>query len=555
MDPCILPSTGFDPSLLLGLTAVAILGGGLSVWAARRRSKRSGVALAVPFLVLLLLAGSQVTPPAASAAVACPPAPAGAPATGGGTTAPVTFEPGSAGIGDPYYPLDGNGGYDVQNYDLDLAYDPATDVLAGTATIDLVATQNLSAFNLDFDTRDAAGADSIVIGDVRVDGASTAFSLASTQISLVTAQPVGDGSPDAVAEPPRTELTVMPATGILSGTELSVEVDYAGVPITIDDAFGLGGVLHTPDGMVPVGQPRAAAVWFPSNDHPADKATLTMSMTVPIGLDVIGNGVLASTVDNGPTSTWTYVMDRPMATYLATAVVGDYDVQTTTVDGVTYRDAVAQSLYSQGTLGADARTALDLNPDVIAYLSSIYGPYPFTESGGIAVDLPDLGYALENQTRPIYGFIDEPTVVHELAHQWYGDDVAIERWSDIWLNEAFATYSEWLWSEDHGGDTAQQIFDDTYSLDASDPFWSVEVADPGAPRLFDNATYYRGAMTLHALRLEVGDPVFFGILRGWAADNAGGNVSTAQFEAYASAAAGTDLSGFFDTWIHSSVKP
>src|SRR5205085_2607801 len=104
--------------------------------------------------------------------------------------------------------------------------------------------------------------------------------------------------------------------------------------------------------------------------------------------------------------------------------------------------------------------------------------------------------------------------VHELAHQWFGDSVAVQEWNDIWLNEGFASYAEWLWSEKQGEGTTQEIFDFLYNnvYSASDPFWQVRIGDPGAASIFDNAVYDRGAMTLHQLRRTVGDAKFFSIL-------------------------------------------
>ncbi len=554
MDSCILPATGIDggTALLAGIGALAI--GTVAVVSTRRRAgrakERSGAwmgrtALAVPLIAVTLAA---TAPAPAARALECPPA-----------MTPVTteFTPGAAGIGDAYFPLDGNGGYDVQNYDLDLAFDPITKRISGTAAVTLTATQNLSAFNLDFDTRDENGVDRLVISDLRVDGRTSAYSLATTQISGETAQPLAadEGPADAI-DPPRTELTVTPDAGIPIGTTLTVEIDYAGVPILIDDAFGAAGVFPTADGMVIVGEPRVAATWFPANDHPADKATMTMAMSVPDGLDVIGNGVLESADTVGGETTFVYVMDKPMATYLATATVGDYDIDVTEADGVTYRNAVASSLFSRGSAGVDARAGLAFTPDATAYLAGLFGPYPFSESGGIVVDVRDLGFALENQTRPIYpGGVNESLIIHEVAHQWVGDDVALSRWSDIWLNEGFASYAESLYSEASGGDTAQEIFDRGYDREADSSFWRGIVDDPGPARIFDGFVYERGAMTLHALRAEVGDDVFFRILRGWAQDNAGGNVTTAQFEAYASQMSGQDLSELFDTWLRSGAKP
>jgi aminopeptidase N len=315
-------------------------------------------------------------------------------------------------------------------------------------------------------------------------------------------------------------------------------------------------VFHTDDGMVVVGEPRVAATWFPSNDHPADKATMTLRMTVQDGLEVIGNGRLVGvTPAAAGTSTWEWRMDQPMAPYLATATVGDYATSSTVVDGITYYDAIAQSLVGTAA-GDEAAAQFAKEPAVVAYLSTLFGPYPFTESGGLAVDVPDLGFALENQTRPIYpGAPDESTLVHELAHQWYGDDVSLSRWQDIWLNEGFATYAEWMWSEHVGGDTAQQLFDQQYALSAGSSFWTGVVADPGPAGIFDSYTYNRGAMTLHQLRLAVGDAAFLAILQGWASGHADGNGTTEEFIAYAEQVSGQDLGDLFTAWLYTPSKP
>ena len=177
------------------------------------------------------------------------------------------------------------------------------------------------------------------------------------------------------------------------------------------------------------------------------------------------------------------------------------------------------------TIGEVAEGSLARQPEIIDFLAGIFGPYPFSAAGGIVDDLAELGFALETQTRPIYatGFFGDPfsgdsVVVHELAHQWVGDDLAVEIWQHIWLNEGFATYAEWLWSEREGLGTAQEIFDFFYSvIPADDPFWEVTIGDPGPDELFNSAVYDRGAMTLHELRLAVGDDDFFRILRRWTA--------------------------------------
>ncbi len=208
-------------------------------------------------------------------------------------------------------------------------------------------------------------------------------------------------------------------------------------------------------------------------------------------------------------------------------------------------------------LGAAAFSVFDRQPEIIAFEASLFGRYPFSAAGGI-VDAVGIGFALENQTRPIYSpfFFTSDVggtfgVVHELAHQWVGDSVAVERWQHIWLNEGFATYVEWLWSEREGLGTAQEIFDSWAPIPADDEFWNLAIGDPGPDHLFDFQVYVRGAMTLHALRLEVGDADFFRILRLWTTRNAGDNVTTADFIRLAERTSGEGLDALFATWLGS----
>ncbi|HSU35691.1 MAG TPA: M1 family aminopeptidase [Propionibacteriaceae bacterium] len=212
--------------------------------------------------------------------------------------------------------------------------------------------------------------------------------------------------------------------------------------------------------------------------------------------------------------------------------------------------------------GDNARAALNRQPEIIDFLSGLFGKYPFGQGGGIVDNDPGLGFALENQTRPIYaqGWFSTPgdntsVVVHEIAHQWTGDSLALAGWQHIWLNEGFASYTEWLWSEDQGGDTAQQIYDLYATRPADDPFWELKIGDPGPTHLFDGPVYDRGAMTLHALRTEIGDEDFFDVLREWVASQSGGNVTTAEFQALAEQVSGEDLNAFFETWLFTPSKP
>jgi aminopeptidase N len=469
-------------------------------------------------------------------------APSGAVAVDTGD--PARFRPGAAGVGDPYYPLYGNGGYDVRDYDLDVDYRPATDVLSGTATIRARATQDLSRFNLDLQ--------GLTVRSVRVQGRAARWTREQDH-----------------------ELVVTPAHGLRRNQQFTVVVRYDGVPRTqVIPGWNLeSGFIATDDGAVVAGQPEVAANWFPVNDHPIDKASYTFRVTVPRGLEVIANGRLVSTRTKGASTTWVWDAREPMASYLATASVGQYDLETRRgTHGIRFYDAFDPDLDTEvidpsdptsRTYGSVARQSFGNQERILGFLSRTLGPYPFSTAGGSVDDYDNLWFALENQTRTVYSkyFFTDPgsgdfVIVHENAHQWFGDDVAVRQWKDIWLNEGFATYAEWLWSEHVGYGSAQDNFDFFYGLyPADDPFWAVSVADPGVDRLFDNQSYYRGAMVLHQLRLAVGDETFFRIVRWWHRSHAGGNGSTPEFIALAERVSGQQLDALFRTWLFTPAKP
>ena len=652
----------------------------------------------------------------------------------GTAQAQEVYTPGAPGVGDPYFPLDGNGGYDVDHYGLEIAYDPRTDVLTGTATISALATQNLSSFNLDLD--------GLTVRSIRVDGRPADWSR--------------DGD----------ELTVTPRRGIGDGGTFTTVVSYDGVPQTLPDGSGF---FHTDDGALVLGQPHVADTWFPVNDHPIDKASYTIAITVPEGLEAISNGALESERTKKGLTTWTWNAVEPMASYLAMMAIGEFHVDAYLADGLQFWDAldtdliesfaarsgdqfawsqVADTSYkrlsrtisvpsegaqlsfwinretelnwdfafveartankgdwttlpdlnghtSQDTgfvcpfwfglhpflrhyqaqagggcvpagstgewwaasgasngyeqwavdlsayagsdvevsisyasddlfqfngvvvddvivstgagstsfeddgdeldgwsvpgsppgsapnpndwivatqadaptpLGGIAQQSMDRQPEIIEFLEGYFGPYPFSTAGGIVDDLNELGFALETQTRPVYSrwfFTDtisgDSVFVHEIAHQWVGDDLAVEQWQHIWLNEGFATYAEWLWSDAEGLGTVQQIFDFYDSIfPANDPIWTVTIGDPGPDDLFNFAVYFRGAMTLQALRLTVGDEDFFQILQDWVATQAGGHVTTDEFIALVKGISDVpdeQLDELFQTWLFTPEKP
>jgi aminopeptidase N len=213
---------------------------------------------------------------------------------------------------------------------------------------------------------------------------------------------------------------------------------------------------------------------------------------------------------------------------------------------------------------AQRRTAMRAmlrSPAIVRWLESYVGPYPFSSTGGLTTGLR-VGFALENQTRPTYPVLGPgrmQTVVHELAHQWFGDSVSVSRWSDIWLNEGFATWFQQLWVEQRGGQDAQAWLRRAYrtlTSSSADPrFWQVRIGDPGPAKLFDGAVYDRGGMAVQALRHRIGEAAFTTLLRTWVAQRRGANGSIADFEALAEQVSGVELSAFFEAWLRTPAPP
>ena len=546
---------------------------------------------------------------------------------------------GSSGIGDSYYPLLGNSGYDVQHYTLDLDLDVAGGLIsAGRATIEAVALLDLCAFNLDF-----LG---LEIDAIAVDGQPASFTHHSG------------------------ELTIDPSTALTAGSRFTMEIDYHGTPIGQDaptvvtllgDIFGailgVGGAEQKPDPeegeqygsgwwrgreeIFVAGEPAGAESWYPVNGHPADKATYTLRLTVPDPYSVVANGILTETITSETGTTTVWESHDPMATYLVTLHAGRLVTEVREGPrGLPIRIAFAASV-PQGQ-----RVMFDRLPEMIDYFESVFGPYPFESAGGTVVGAP-IGFALETQTLPIFGALPlvgnspltddelagiETLVAHEFAHQWFGDAVSLLRWQDIWLNEGFASYAQILWIEHTQGVVARNHrvayvyafhaalnpFQDPAqlaSLNARDviegfrtfsqrflgtavggqlvrdyqeglgvateadlenitgeeglaqlaalgvaadyfPGPAARTGDPGASNLFSPMMVYdRGALTLHALRLRVGDEAFFTILRTWTARFHNGNATTEDFLTLAEEISGEQLDHFFESWLYEPSLP
>ncbi len=437
-----------------------------------------------------------------------------------GRRAPVA---GAPGIGDPYWPLDGNGGIDVLHYDVAIGYSLASGHLDGVTTLTLRPTRDLSRFQLD-------------------------LLLPATSVSI-------DGEPAAFSRPDPHELRITPATPLARGTSVEVRVAYGGRPAEYEYA-GESNWLADDAEVVAMNQPHMAPWWFPANDHPSDKARFDITVTGDAEAQAVANGLLVDRTVEGDLATTHWRSTSPMATYLAFFALGRYDVRTSTRAGLPFYGAVSRELPP--TVRESAWRTLAETPEVTAWLQRRLGPYPFESTGGLVTSLP-VGFALENQTRPTYPASlggDVSLLVHELAHQWFGDSVAVARWRDIWLNEGFATFMEAAYAERHGGPSAQQWLRDTYGRSRDlFGFWEIDLTDPGRDRIFSSAVYNRGGMALQALRRVVGDGDFWRILRTWATQRRDGLGTVPAFRQLAEQVSDRSLDRFFRAWLQAPRPP
>ncbi|WP_344862902.1 M1 family metallopeptidase [Amycolatopsis ultiminotia] len=432
---------------------------------------------------------------------------------------PMHPAPGAIGGGDPYYPDDGNGGYDALDYQVGVGYDPASGHLDGDTTVTAKATQDLSRF--DFDLR--------------------GLDVASVEV---------DGKPAKFSREKEHELVVTPAEPVRSGSAFRTRVRYSGDPEKTAHSGGSenGWSRSADGGAYQVGEPHSASFWYPVNETPRDKATFTVTAHVPAAWTVVSNGrQQGSTTKDGKTTT-TWQESDPVASYLTMIAIGKFTVQRATLpDGTPVVSAYAP--------GAEAHEATgDRLPEILSFLESKFGPYPQSAAGGVYLD-EDIHFSLETQTRPTYAkWAEMPTLVHENAHQWFGDSVSLDSWSDICLNECFASYAQWLWSEREGHDLDEQYRTAVEITKASTDFWGRKLVGMGVGHEFE-AVYDKGILAVHALRRELGEAAFSKLLHEWTTEHRHGNANWADFEKLVSQVAGRDLSGFLTDWFHGTKLP
>ena len=425
---------------------------------------------------------------------------------------------------DPYVPGHGDASYDVSHYDLELAYKPEGNRLDAETTLRCVAVDELTRLRLDLHR--------LRVARVSVDGKAPArYTHRNGALAVWLARPI-------------------PA-----GTEFEVRVKYTGQPAILKSkTLGDAGWEELSDGVIVAAQPHGAPTWFPCNDRPDDKATYDFTVSAPNGYHVAMSGELVGTTARGSSVEWRYRQQAPMATYLATCQIGRYAV--IEQDGPVPMRVVAPTDVAGD--GFDATFARQ--PEMMRFFESVFGPYPFTTYTTVITD-DDLEIPLESQSLSTFGrnFCADDwdtirLVAHELAHQWFGNAVTLRRWQDIWLHEGFACYAEWLWSEQSGSESADERARHHHDKLAG-KHEDLVLSDPGPELMFDDRVYKRGALTLHALRSEVGSEAFFGLLQSWVKTNLGGSVTTEDFVAHCQQETGRSLTGLFDAWLFQTDLP
>lgn len=461
---------------------------------------------------------SAVVVAAAFSACASAPEPP-APEPPAPTEPPAVDGVGADGIGDPYYPEDGNGGYDVTAYDVGISYDPRTRELSGDTLVTATATAALTRFNLDLT--------GLAVSSVEVDGAA--------------AEHERDGG---------QELVVTPAEPLAEGQEFAVRVVYAGEPEAEKDGpLGAGGwQISKSGGAFAAGEPHSASSWFPVNDHPRDKAAFAVSARVPDGWSVISNGVEEPPVSKGGWTTYRWVEPNRIASYLTTIGIDKWTFERSKLaDGTPVVNAYAP--------GAEDKKAVQARmPEVLEFLAAEFGEYPQSAAGGIYL-AENIAFSLETQGRPIYArWAELDVVVHELAHQWWGNSVSVHSWADICLNECFASYAMWMWDEHQGQDLDERYRTQVARNAERERYWNRKLVDMGAGNEF-TAVYDKGQLAVHALRRRVGEQAWDGITRTWLSTHADGNASWSQFEDLVAEVAGEDVRPFLDAWFRQPTRP
>ncbi|MEO3762588.1 M1 family metallopeptidase [Streptomyces sp. B8F3] len=430
-----------------------------------------------------------------------------------------------AGVGDPYFPVDGSGLFTLTHHTLEVDFDVASGVLRGRARLEIAVSADVPAIALDF--------------------------------GLPAHEVVVDGSPlPAKAVPGK--LVIEPDAGLSAGSH-HLDITYAGSPGDVE-IRGERSWMNTPLGALAAREPHAAAFWFPTNDHPSRKGTYDLTITVPRGFVAVAPGRLVEHSHTSHGHRFRWVTAEPVASYLYSLLIDRMRIE---IEALDERGLQWVSGYGDGVNdhAPAARASIETTPAVCAWLESLLGPYPFDALGGVVTRMAG-PHALETQTHPIYGdrffhqSIDSYVVAHEMAHHWFGNSVSVSAWNDIWISEGIATYLSWMWSEKNDEGTTDELFSSFYHLRAADTdYWRIPPGDPSPAHLLSTQVYERGAMAVHVLRRSIGDDAFIACLRTWCAEHRHHHGSLPQFLATAAEVGRTDTAAIMQPWLFARRRP
>lgn len=488
-----------------------------------------------------LLSGGDVAPEVAATAPLNGDGPAQAtmqPTVPVATAVPVTPSPepsptlallsGSPSLGDPLTPELGNTGYDVQHYDLDLAIDPQARQITGTTTIEAMTTMpNLGQVSFDF-------------------------------VGFEISQLVVNDLPATFRREEGKLWVEFPEPLLQEGTPFTVAVSYAGAPEQVASPYihyaDYLGITFGNSQFYTLSEPDGARYWFPANDHPRDRATFRIQLTVPLGIAAISNGQLVSSrlsnmPDGSDAATFVWEHDYPMATYLALAAGGHYlRVEDTSPNGIPL------VFYYFPELEEEYLDAVEITGEAIDWMSELLGPYPYDSYGQASYYA--LGISMEMQTMTLLSFqmLDERTVVHEMTHSWVGNWVGLDNWGDTWLKEGLATYMEVLWLSRNNPAELERLVDEIRT-EVAEKGRDYPLDQPPPERLLSFDSYQRGALLMHALHQEMGDEAFFEGWRTYITRHGGEVAGQEAFETAMEEAAGYELDDILSQWLSQPSAP
>jgi aminopeptidase N len=475
----------------------------------------------VPGLVAVL--AMTLTGCGSSSSDAGPPAPA----VGGSAADPGTSAYDAAlstPTEDTIYPEVGQPGVDALHYELGLSWDARHETLTGNETLLFRATKTASQFQLDL-------AHQLNVSHVWLDGRSVPF-----------AHPAKDLVVDA---------------SVRSGDRHVLQLTYSGVPEPVvaptdRGDFVTSGWTTMRDGSAwTMQEPYGAYSWYAVEDHPSDKAFYDFTIDAPGTMVGVANGELRSRTTAGGRTVTRWRMPEPAASYLVTIAIGHY---TETRDTGPHGLPIS---YWTPTNRPGLVTGLRYTPNAIAFLEGKLGRYPFPTLGVLLVPSQS---AMETQSMITLGIGDytlsRDVIVHELAHQWYGDEVTPGDWSDLWMSEGMADYiADVNWAGDHGNQTRTQILRRLSSIAGE------ERAQWGPPAAYLPTTFAEGnvyeipALMWDTIRQRLGDREFWELVAAWPRDHRFTSQDRGTLAAWWSRKSGQDLTPVFHRWLLGPAEP